>query len=32
MAEYNVRTEGVKAIFHGFCSWLYVVYHVVTRP
>lgn len=20
------------AIFDGFCSWLYVIYHVVTRP
>jgi hypothetical protein len=20
------------AIFHGFCSWLYVIYHVLTRP
>lgn len=19
------------AIFHGICSWLYVIYHVVTR-
>ena len=20
------------AIFHGFCGWCYVVYHVFTRP
>jgi hypothetical protein len=20
------------AIFHGFCSWFYVIYHVATRP
>lgn len=20
------------AMFHGLCSWLYVIYHVVTRP
>jgi hypothetical protein len=20
------------AIFHGICSWFYVIYHVITRP
>jgi hypothetical protein len=20
------------AIFHGICSWFYVLYHVITRP
>jgi hypothetical protein len=20
------------AIFHGACSWFYVIYHVITRP
>ena len=20
------------AIFHGICSWFYVIYHVATRP